>query len=152
MFACKVVSVFLCISLATAYFVVHAILANILGHAIFVIAQPEIYLASMPATVSVAIFGSLTLVGATFPLILLWWVLGIVLAEGEFNIFFLFATVSKVLELFLPVPMGVILNVLGVVILRKHGFQGPLLDLARAAAVGAVGQVVIIGVHFWRFK
>ncbi|KAJ7809787.1 hypothetical protein B0H14DRAFT_2607833 [Mycena olivaceomarginata] len=53
-----------------------------------------------------------------------------------------------------PVDGRVIANVIGVLILHRHeirGFHGQPPSLAQAASVGAIGQVVLIGIHGWRF-
>jgi hypothetical protein len=58
------------------------------------------------------------------------------------------------MEIFLPIPAGFIENVIGVLILHRHGIHGfhrQLPSLAQAASVGAIGQVLLIGIHGWRF-
>jgi hypothetical protein len=50
------------------------------------------------------------------------------------------------METLIPIPAGVIANVIGVLILHQHGiheFHGQLPSLAQAASVGAIGQVLL---------
>ncbi|KAJ7146394.1 hypothetical protein C8R44DRAFT_864164 [Mycena epipterygia] len=142
-----------CIALAAApivlaYIIAHSILANILGHAILAIAHPDTYIHTLRSTVFSALYGTPIFVAILIvAFAVLFGVALLLTCDAEVTFVF-----SALLEIILPIPTGVIINVLGVLVLKAHGYHGPLPNLAQAARVGAVGHAVLSGAHVWRFR
>ncbi|KAJ7146383.1 hypothetical protein C8R44DRAFT_724178 [Mycena epipterygia] len=146
-----------CIALAAApivmaYFIAHSILANILGHAILAIVHPDTYIHTLRSTVFSALYDA-----PIFVAILIMSSAGRphawLFAPGvtcDAKVVFIFS--ALLLKIILPIPAGAIINVLGILVLKAHGYHGPLPNLAQAARIGAVGHAVLIGVHVWRFR
>ncbi|KAJ7914173.1 hypothetical protein B0H13DRAFT_1873246 [Mycena leptocephala] len=131
------------ILLSVAYGTAHSIVANILGHGILAIAHPATYVPTPRSAVLTPLYGTLIFMAGAFVCI----ATIIALCAGSPK-----TTGGLILsmEIFLPIPAGIIANVLGVSILHRHGIHGfheQLPSLAQASSVGAVGQAVLIGIQ-----
>jgi hypothetical protein len=118
-----------------------AILSSLIGHAILAISRPETFLPTLSSAVVVVQYSALItmaflfLVGVSFK-----WKLKINTAARKGTL--IGACVV------LNIALGALHNVLGVAILKKHDFHGPLLDFPNAARVGAVGGATM-AVFVW---
>ncbi|KAJ7447267.1 hypothetical protein FB451DRAFT_1188447 [Mycena latifolia] len=129
--------------------IAHAILAGILGHAIFAIAHPDTYLPTLRSSAFAPVYGIPIVVAAVLVLIVS--VVGIVyLVSSETEL--LTISMLNLLETVLPIPAGVVIQILGVSLLRTNGFHGPLPNTTQAARIGAGGHALLIGIHAWRFN
>ncbi|KAJ6489615.1 hypothetical protein C8R47DRAFT_1320175 [Mycena vitilis] len=128
---------------STKYALIGGIIAilivhNILGHAIFAIARPDKYLPTLRSVVFSSLYGGL-IGSSSLPLITI--AVRIVLGT---------AFKRKLFAMLCCVPMGVIVNVVGVKVLEGRGYQS-LPTLREAACVAAAGQAfaLVMGtVHF----
>ncbi|KAJ7084753.1 hypothetical protein C8R43DRAFT_318201 [Mycena crocata] len=144
------------LALFVAYGIAHTILANILGHAILAIAHPDIYLPTLRSAAFAPIYGTPIVVAMLLACLALAVCIRCYIGsddEGEDE-----DTPSlhlPIMEISLSIPVGVIINVLGILVLSAHGirgFYGPLPTLTEAARVGAVGNALLMTTHGWRFK
>ncbi|KAJ6618426.1 hypothetical protein B0H10DRAFT_1947607 [Mycena sp. CBHHK59/15] len=143
--ACFVVSSIL---LSVAYGTAHSIVANMIGHGILAIVHPATYVPTLPSAAFTPLYGTPIFMAG----VLVCTATLIALCTGSA---ITTAGIILFMEILLPIPAGVIANVLGVLILHRHGihgFHGQLPSLAQAASVGAVGQAILLGIHGWRFK
>ncbi|KAJ7850496.1 hypothetical protein B0H14DRAFT_3451891 [Mycena olivaceomarginata] len=133
--------------LAVAYGTAHTIVANIVGHGILAIAHPPTYVPTLSSAAFTPLYGAPIFMAGVFVFSAI--LVAMCARSAE--------TTGRMIlwmEVFLPIPAGVIANVIGVLILHRHeirGFHGQPPSLAQAASVGAIGQVVLIGIHGWRF-
>lgn len=145
----EVCVIFLAIVLTVGYGTAHSIVANILGHGILSIAHPATYVATLPSAVFTPLYGTPLFFAGACVVIATVFALATLCAHGTTTT----ARMIIPLEVFLPIPAGVIINIFGVLIINRygiHGFHGQLPCLTDAARVGAVGQTVLIGIHGWR--
>ncbi|KAK7042691.1 hypothetical protein R3P38DRAFT_3449183 [Favolaschia claudopus] len=150
------------VALAVAYGAAHCILSNILGHAIFVLAQPDRYIATFPSVVLSSLWGGLIMTGAMLAVCLPFAIaLGcngstqhrsLDLENAEHEEAGGGRVVKAILYEVVCLPLAVAVNVVGVCILRKHGYVGPLPTLADAAKVAVVGALLSSWTHIWRFE
>ncbi|KAJ7665632.1 hypothetical protein B0H17DRAFT_1254759 [Mycena rosella] len=129
------------------YIIAHAIVASILEHAILAIAKPNTYLATLRSSVFAPLYGTPIVIAAV--VILTAFLVGVVClisseVEGKVSL--------ALLDAILPIPAGAVIQILGVILLKAHGFHGPFLSIMEAARIGAVGHTVLIRVHGWRFN
>ncbi|KAJ7658612.1 hypothetical protein DFH06DRAFT_1406999 [Mycena polygramma] len=136
------------------YSVAHCILAHLLGHAIFAITQPDTYGHTLRSAVFSTLYGSLIVVGATIGLILFIAVCHWAISNGDDDEDESPLRTIMCMAIFweiLAIPLGVVINAVGVLLLNHHGYQGPLPTLKQATYVGAVGQALSGTTHIWRF-
>ncbi|KAJ7148002.1 hypothetical protein C8R46DRAFT_1128860 [Mycena filopes] len=149
---CKLIDyLFLC-DVGLGILAMQCMLSNVLGHAILAISHPDTYLPTLHSSVLSSIYGALIII----PLLLastgaLAICIGCFSGDDSESVLPT-SVVAFACELCIPVPTGVVINVVGVSILRAAGFQGPLPSLAQAAGVGAAGQALMMCTHLWRFK
>ncbi|KAJ6489605.1 hypothetical protein C8R47DRAFT_473515 [Mycena vitilis] len=141
------------VGLVLGYSVAHCILGNILGHAIFAIAEPDAYAHTLRSAVFSTLYGSLVIIGGLMGLTLLTAICHLAISDGDDEDESPLRTVlcMAVFWEFLAIPLGVVINVVGVLLLKRHGYRGPLPTLQQAARVGAVGQALSGATHVWRF-
>ncbi|KAJ7605057.1 hypothetical protein DFH06DRAFT_1150728 [Mycena polygramma] len=118
---------------AVAVYIVH----NILGHAIFAIARPDIYLPTLRSVVFSSLYGGLIIISPV--LLLAAAIVAFVTAGWKLKLFGLLCCIS----------IGVVINVVGVEVLKYRGHEG-LPTLKEAACVAAVGQAVIVVINFYK--
>ncbi|KAJ6501091.1 hypothetical protein C8R47DRAFT_1108864 [Mycena vitilis] len=139
--------------IGVGYFVAHCILGNILGHAIFAIAEPDIYAHTLQSAVFSTLYGSLVIIGGLMGLAQVLTAIRLAISDGDDEDESLLQHTMLWLAViweFLAIPLGVVINVVGVLLLKRHGYQGPLPTLQQAACVGAVGQALSGAMHLWR--
>ncbi|KAJ6489602.1 hypothetical protein C8R47DRAFT_1215416 [Mycena vitilis] len=142
------------ISVATilGYSVAHCILGNILGHAVFAIADPDTYAHTLRSAVFSTLYGSLIIIGGLMGLTLVIALCHLAISDGDDEDESPLRTVlcMAIFWEILAIPLGVVINVVGVLLLKRHGYEGPLPTLQQAACVGA-GQALSGATHAWRF-
>lgn len=98
---------------------------NILGHGILSIAHPATYVATLPSAVFTPLYGTPLFFAGACVVIATVFALATLCAHGTTTT----ARMIIPLEVFLPIPAGVIINIFGVLIINRygiHGFHGPL--------------------------
>ncbi|KAK6988990.1 hypothetical protein R3P38DRAFT_2803935 [Favolaschia claudopus] len=118
----------------------HCIIGNILGHAIFILAQPDKYFATFHSVVLSSLWGGLVVGGAiTFATMLFGLCCLLVTREKMSDLLFFVVTLTWALEA-ASLLLAVVANVVGVCILRKRGYGSPLPTLADAAKVARIEE------------